>query len=244
MRVRFCCGDTRYEVEGEPVCGHLWEVDGVSPDEWVRDAVHATCPACGHTSPQSQAHPLVLDYGLPLAVVVCVRNETGRVLAVSRRNDPTAFGLPGGKVDPEDGPTDPESLLSTLKRAVAREVWEEVGVRIDPDEFWLEFHLPDASGFWNFCFEASAEAFDGASTQDGEGVTRWVDWEALERGPFGSYNQALRAHYWESERWLDPEATSVEEVHEMLRTHGGDPEAIGREGAAMIYRLLAELREE
>lgn len=130
-----------------------------------------------------------------LAVVLCgVHPTTGEVLAISRKDDPTSFGLPGGKVDPEDGPLDPENLHGTLARAVVREIREELGVHLRPDGVHLTFAEVDPTGFLTYCFTTSPDALAGASTQEGEGIVRWVDWETLVQGPFGSYNTSIRAH--------------------------------------------------
>ena len=37
------------------------------------------------------------------AVCVIIQNDDGKILGVSRKDDPNMFGLAGGKVDPEDG---------------------------------------------------------------------------------------------------------------------------------------------
>lgn len=57
----------------------------------------------------------------PLAVCVLFINYD-HVLSVSRRNDITKWGLPGGKVDPG------ESAIS----AAVREVQEEIGFSVEP----------------------------------------------------------------------------------------------------------------
>ena len=56
------------------------------------------------------------------AVCVIIQNDEGKILGVSRKDDPNMFGLAGGKVDPEDG-TDYES-------AIIRECKEETGLDI------------------------------------------------------------------------------------------------------------------
>lgn len=242
MQVRLICGNKLYEKEGEPVCGHVWDTR-VTVSDWVSEAVSATCPSCGWGVSQREGHAGVRDHEMPLAVVLCGRDAAGRVLAISRKDDHTAFGLPGGKVDPEDGPTDPEHIMETLRRAIIREVREEIGVELDPDDLWCDFQLPDPYGYWNFCFGVSGEALAAATTQPGEGVVAWVDWETLERGPFGPFNSALQAHLWNSERFLD-EATPIEEVDEYIREHGGDPVEIGARGEAFMRDLLQEFRQD
>lgn len=244
MRVKHICGNTRWDLAVEPpppqppVCEAVWIDDNIDAALWARDEAVSSCHECGGIKYQRDGGHEVIDYGLPLAVCLLVRDEGGQILAVSRKDDPTAFGLPGGKVDPQDGELHPEARGDTLRRAMVREVREELGVNIDPDLLVFEFQHPDATGYWNFCFTVEHEHLAGAKTQTGEGVVAWVDWATLERGPFGDFNTALHAHLWAAERFLDPEATSDAEVDEYLRAHGGDPEAIGERGAALVARIL------
>ena len=64
----------------------------------------------------------------PGAVVVLAVDANRHVLAVSRKGKLDDLGLPGGKIDP----TDESPVL-----ALCREIREEVGIRVMPDE--LEF---------------------------------------------------------------------------------------------------------
>lgn len=137
------------------------------------------------------------DLTRPLAVLLFVRNAGGEVLAISRKEDHTQFGLIGGKVDPEDGPVDPDQLVETLRRATVREVHEEIGVALRPEDLVCVFHHPDEHGYWNFCFGVRDGVEVVASTQEGEGVTAWVPWDVLVDGPFKEFNTALRAYVTE-----------------------------------------------
>lgn len=65
---------------------------------------------------------------LPLAVCLLLdlplEALEERFLAISRRNQHDQWGLPGGKVDPGETPV----------QACVRETFEEVGLKIDPDD--------------------------------------------------------------------------------------------------------------
>jgi 8-oxo-dGTP pyrophosphatase MutT (NUDIX family) len=56
------------------------------------------------------------------AVCVLLHTIDGNIVVVSRRNDTTKWGLPGGKVDPGE----------TLLEAILRETREEIGFVLDP----------------------------------------------------------------------------------------------------------------
>jgi len=110
------------------------------------------------------------------AACCLVLSDDGQVLAVSRKDDPTAFGLPGGKVDPgEDSIT-----------AAARELQEETGLtatRLHP-----VFTRSEHDGYTTTTF---ATEVTGQINTPESGVVRWVDPEVLFAGPFGEYNRRL-----------------------------------------------------
>lgn len=115
---------------------------------------------------------------LRAATVLCIAND-GKVLAVSRRDDPSAFGLPGGKVDP--GETEAE--------AAARELQEETG--LTATNLKPVFVRKEDDGFTITTFVCKVS---GKIRTDEEGVVRWVTPEVLFNGPFGTYNRALFKH--------------------------------------------------
>lgn len=58
------------------------------------------------------------------AVCLIIESTSGRYFAVSRRNDTTQWGFPGGKVDPGE----------SHDEAIIRETWEEIGFNVKKDK--------------------------------------------------------------------------------------------------------------
>ncbi|HEY1188752.1 MAG TPA: NUDIX domain-containing protein [Gemmata sp.] len=93
---------------------------------------HAHCGYCGSAFAADQPWPRLcaschrVSYLNPTPVAVCLLPVDGGLLCV-RRAIPPAVGqlaLPGGYID----------LAETWQGAAARELFEETGLRIDPDE--------------------------------------------------------------------------------------------------------------
>lgn len=113
---------------------------------------------------------------LPQAACALIKYE-GKILAVSRRDDPTKWGLPGGKVNPGESPYD----------AAVRETEEETGVLI------LQMQLvftAQCKGYKTSVF--GVKEYRGMYfRRRGEGLVQWVDPLLLLAGPFGTYNRKL-----------------------------------------------------
>ena len=125
-------------------------------------------------------HDEVLSDGLMAELqrsvaVLVFREEDGRVLGVSRKDDPTAFTLPGGHV--ECGESDAE--------AAARELKEETGLDAGSLVPVYEAVCGDS-----YCTTFEGEIAGEVET-DEPGVVKWCRPAELAYGPFGSYNQAL-----------------------------------------------------
>ena len=125
----------------------------------------------------------VADAYTKKAAMVLAFNQ-GKILAVSRKNDATKFGLAGGKVDPGE----------TFLEAAIRECYEETGLeafcpipifsRMEPGD--IDFYAVVFLVQW----KGEIHKIDEKET----GVVKWATWEELEEGPFGDYNKALRQH--------------------------------------------------
>lgn len=113
------------------------------------------------------------------AACCLVLDGDGKVLAVSRKDDPNAMGLPGGKID------DGEDAMT----AAGRELKEETG--LDAVELHPVFTRKEDDGFTTTTF---ATKISGKIHTREEGVVRWVDPQELFDGPFGAYNIALWKH--------------------------------------------------
>ena len=110
------------------------------------------------------------------AVVVVIEDDE-QVLGVSRRDDPNAFGLPGGKVDPGETP----------EQAAAREFEEETGFRV---KNLVPFFQHKEGDFFVTAF--TGDLGMRTAQRSGEtGVVAWVDRKTLCTGPFGEFNRKM-----------------------------------------------------
>jgi 8-oxo-dGTP pyrophosphatase MutT (NUDIX family) len=118
------------------------------------------------------------------AVMLLLKNDNGlKILAVSRRYDKTKFGLPGGKLEPNETPKD----------AAIRECFEETGVKVvhccliyRRDEMR---DRPEGEDFHTYCYYGTK--WEGEPHNSEEGEVAWLSEEELtgDKGAFPEYNR-------------------------------------------------------
>jgi 8-oxo-dGTP pyrophosphatase MutT (NUDIX family) len=102
-----------------------------------------------------------------------------KILSVSRRDDTDAYGLPGGKVEPNE----------TLENAAKRELLEETGVEaISLRPIFTCLCVGDVDYLTTTFI---VDRFKGTPSNKGQGDVRWATPEELIDGPFGEYNVKL-----------------------------------------------------
>lgn len=107
-------------------------------------------------------------------VAVVIRD--GKYLAVSRKDNPTAFGFSGGKREKNETP----------EECALRELEEETGLKGEIDCLILS-RIDETSGRYSNAYlikNVTGEISTGES-----GVVAWVDEQTLLDGPFGKYNK-------------------------------------------------------
>lgn len=119
-----------------------------------------------------------------LKTAACVLiEENGLFLSVSRKDDHEDFGLPGGKLDPNE----------TFIQAAKREALEETGllVHINP---WNPFIFKDGDSFV-ITFEGSVIEKTNEVEEKETGVVKYATKEEICKGSFSEYNLAMFKHF-------------------------------------------------
>jgi 8-oxo-dGTP pyrophosphatase MutT (NUDIX family) len=116
------------------------------------------------------------------AAVMLIVNKEGFILGVSRRDDHTKFGLPGGKV--EDGEQPFESAIRETQEETSLKVYscDQIFKRVEPAS------KPGGTQFYTYCYYAYN--WEGEPTDSEEGIVKWLTVFDLcsESGAFADYN--------------------------------------------------------
>lgn len=107
-----------------------------------------------------------------------IQRTDGKILGVSRKYDPNAWGLPGGKVEANE----------SVESAAARELQEETGLVATTCK--LIYTNTDADGYETNTFLCDVENINDIETSE-EGRVKWITWDDLLAGPFANYNAEL-----------------------------------------------------
>jgi len=107
--------------------------------------------------------------------VVVVLFHQGKVLGVTRKEDTTDWGLPGGKLEIGETPT----------QAAIREVKEETGL----DIFGLHKITDRVDG--EYIVGTYVGQWKGTINTSESGKVSWITFEDLKAGSFGAYNTVL-----------------------------------------------------
>lgn len=120
--------------------------------------------------------------GAKTAACVFIVNDDGMILAVSRKDDPNKWGLPGGKHESSD-----ETLLHTA----LRELLEETGLSAAHGE-WVHSAV-DEVDYLTVTYRVLFSNVSGSLKQEeGGGSVKWVHPSLLiEQGAFPLYNRGL-----------------------------------------------------
>lgn len=116
------------------------------------------------------------------AQVVIIHPETGKILGVSRKDNHSDFGIPGGKYSFEEGDL-------TSEDTVVRETLEETGIKLNKNDLKL-IH----NEMWGERMQYTylAPTYDGSKLFTKEaGVIKWCDPEEIIAGSFGEYNEII-----------------------------------------------------
>lgn len=102
-------------------------------------------------------------------------NEEGLILAASRKDNHSDFGLIGGKVDPGETP----------EQAAIRELKEETGLDVYDLQLVFAMHKNHYMGY------TYLGKYSGEINHSEPHVVKWVPFAEITRGSFGKFNTIL-----------------------------------------------------
>lgn len=121
------------------------------------------------------------------AALCVILSDKGRILMVSRPENPSQFGIPGGKVEIGEAPA----------AAAIREVYEEAGIRLNSDElfFLMQKTVPSRREpnveYKTYCYVANSaiRELDYKSTE--QLILKWVEPWQIVQPPYAYFNTAV-----------------------------------------------------
>lgn len=133
-----------------------------------------------------------MTFELATSVILPTMNRIGEVLAISRRNDFTQWGFPGGKVD--KGETNLDCAI--------REVVEETGIMLMPHYLEPIYSGPcygaDGRDFWVTTYLYRAGVHAAPKAEEGFQIKGILIEElcSVLVSPFAAYNRKVRDAWW------------------------------------------------
>lgn len=113
------------------------------------------------------------------AVQIVIINDDGQVLAVSRKDNHSDFGLPGGKVETTD---------NSLIMAAIRETKEETGIDIFNLELIFASHKRGRMGYTYLADYSGGIDYDKELEPH---VVKWTNFQEIIDGKFGEWNEQV-----------------------------------------------------
>ena len=106
--------------------------------------------------------------------------KEGKILGVTRKNDTSKYGLPGGKVD----------IGETAKEAAIRETLEETNILVkECDFFFSKEETSSNETYCTYCYYATVWEGDPKALEAGK--VDWISTEDLMKGSFPIYNKCV-----------------------------------------------------